>query len=80
MPGIDERYYELHPKSVEISNEAEGLFPDGVTHDSRKSHPFRVYMDRGSGPHKWDVDGNQYIDYRTGHGSMILGLLPLRCR
>lgn len=30
-------------------------------------------MDRGKGPRKWDVDGNEYIDYRTGHGSMILG-------
>ena len=30
-------------------------------------------MDRGKGPRKWDVDGNEYVDYRTGHGSMILG-------
>ena len=35
--------------------------------------PFPVFMDRGKGTHKWDVDGNEYIDYRTGHGSMILG-------
>lgn len=56
-----------------MSKEAEHLFPDGVTHDGRKSQPFRVYMDRGFGPRKWDIDGNVYIDYRTGHGSMILG-------
>ena len=73
MPSIDERYYQQHPKSVEFSKEADDLFPDGVTHDGRKSSPFRVYMDHGSGPYKWDIDGNQYIDYRTGHGSMILG-------
>ena len=30
-------------------------------------------MDRGLGCRMWDVDGNEYIDYRTGHGSMILG-------
>ena len=35
--------------------------------------PYRVYMERGQGPSKWDVDGNEYIDYKTGHGSMILG-------
>lgn len=73
MPSIDERYLELHPKSSVMSQEAEELFPDGVTHDGRKSAPFRVYMDHGKGPRKWDIDGNEYIDFRTGHGSMILG-------
>ena len=73
MSSIDERYSQLHPKSVVLSERAEDLFPDGVTHDGRKAGPFRVYMDRGLGPRKWDVDGNEYIDYRTGHGSMILG-------
>jgi glutamate-1-semialdehyde 2,1-aminomutase len=73
MPSIDERYRKLHPKSARLSREAEELFPDGVTHDGRKAGPFRVYMDRGLGPRKWDIDGNEYIDYRTGHGAMILG-------
>ncbi len=73
MPSIDERYSQLHPKSAVLSERAEDLFPDGVTHDGRKAGPFRVYMDHGLGPRKWDVDGNEYIDYRTGHGSMILG-------
>jgi glutamate-1-semialdehyde 2,1-aminomutase len=73
MPAIDDRFHDLHAKSVTISQEAETLFPDGVTHDGRKFGPFRVYMDHGLGPRKWDIDGNEYIDYRTGHGSMILG-------
>ena len=73
MPAIDDRFHELHAKSLTISQEAETLFPDGVTHDGRKFGPFRVYMDHGLGPRKWDIDGNEYIDYRTGHGSMILG-------
>ncbi len=73
MPSITERFYELHPTSVELSSTAEELFPDGVTHDGRKLNPFRVYMDRGQGSRKWDVDGNEYVDYRTGHGAMILG-------
>ena len=30
-------------------------------------------MTHASGSYKWDVDGNRIIDYRTGHGSMILG-------
>ncbi len=70
---IEERYLELHPKSALMSDKSVELFPDGVTHDGRKFSPFRVYMDHGLGPRKWDIDGNEYIDYRTGHGAMILG-------
>ena len=73
MSAVTERFYELHPASVELSQSSDDIFPDGVTHDGRKMEPFRVYMDRGLGSHKWDADGNEYIDYRTGHGSMILG-------
>ena len=73
MPTISERYRQLHLRSAIMSEKSEELFPDGVTHDGRKFGPFRVYMDHGLGPRKWDVDGNEYIDYRTGHGAMILG-------
>jgi glutamate-1-semialdehyde 2,1-aminomutase len=71
--AIIQRYEKLHPKSKLLAAQAVTLFPDGVTHQSRKYGPFPVYMDHGKGPRKWDVDGNEYIDYRTGHGSMLLG-------
>ncbi len=71
--SIRQRYDKLHPKSKVLAGQAQALFPEGVTHASRKFGPYPVYMDRGSGPRKWDVDGNEYIDFRTGHGSMILG-------
>ena len=73
MTTIDDRYLQLHPKSALMSERSTELFPDGVTHDGRKFSPFRVYMDHGLGPRKWDIDGNEYIDYRTGHGAMLLG-------
>ena len=31
------------------------------------------YFSRGKGSHMWDVDGNEYIDYRLGFGPVILG-------
>lgn len=31
------------------------------------------YVDRGKGAYLWDVDGNQYIDYRMAFGPIILG-------
>ena len=73
MTAIEERFRELHPTSEGLAAQARQLFPDGVTHVSRKLAPYPVYMDRGQGPRKWDIDGNEYVDYRTGHGSMILG-------
>ncbi len=73
MSTITERFFELHPKSAALAEKGRRLFPDGVTHDIRRADPFTMYMDRGLGSRKWDVDGNEYVDYRTGHGSMILG-------
>ncbi|GAJ08292.1 unnamed protein product, partial [marine sediment metagenome] len=32
-----------------------------------------TYLRRGQGGHVWDVDGNEYIDYTSGVGSVILG-------
>ena len=71
--AIEDRYYELHPKSAELYERAKLNFPKGVTHEARNMTPFPVHMDRGLGSRKWDVDGNEYVEYNTGHGSMILG-------
>jgi len=30
-------------------------------------------VERASGSRKWDVDGNEYVDYLGGHGALILG-------
>ena len=53
--------------------EAKNVFPDGVTHDLRFMTPFPIYIDRQRGSRKWDVDGHEFIDYWSGHGSMLLG-------
>ena len=34
---------------------------------------YPVFVERASGPYLWDVDGNRYIDYLLGYGSVILG-------
>jgi glutamate-1-semialdehyde 2,1-aminomutase len=73
MTSIEDRFVELHPESKPLAERSNALFAHGVTHVGRAMSPYPVYMERGSGPRKWDVDGNEYIDYKTGHGSMILG-------
>src|SRR5579862_4128631 len=66
-------YRERTPGSEQLANDANNLFPSGITHDARNVDPYCVFIARAEGPHKWDVDGNRYIDYFGGHGALILG-------
>ena len=70
---IEALYRERTPGSARLAAEARGLFPSGITHDGRHLKPYGVYVERGAGPYKWDVDGNRYIDYYGGHGALLLG-------
>ncbi len=59
--------------SEALAKRALASFPSGITHDSRHLEPYGVYIDRADGARKWDVDGNEYVDYFGGHGALILG-------
>lgn len=73
MPSILDDYVSKHQGSAQRYDEASRLFPGGVTHDTRYAQPFPLFMTHGTGPRKWDVDGNEYIDYVSGHGALLLG-------
>ena len=32
-----------------------------------------IYVDHGKGGRTWDIDGNNYVDYRLAYGPAILG-------
>lgn len=66
-------WLERTPGSAALAREAAKLFPSGITHDGRLTDPYGPYIDRASGGHKFDVDGNRYIDLYGGHGALILG-------
>jgi glutamate-1-semialdehyde 2,1-aminomutase len=66
-------YRERTPGSADLAREANQLFPSGITHDARNVDPYGVFIERAQGPHKWDVDGNRYIDFFGGHGALLLG-------
>src|ERR1700733_14415228 len=66
-------YREKTPRSRALHARAGALLPNGVTHVPRYLEPYPIYIARASGPHKWDVDGNRYVDYFGGHGALILG-------
>lgn len=70
---IEQEYIEKHPGSQARYARAVTAIPSGVTHDVRYFKPFPLYVERAEGAKKWDVDGNEIIDYAMGHGSLILG-------
>jgi len=67
-------------RSMELYREALGVLPVGVSSNARLWRsvcptyvPCSLFVSRAQGSHIWDVDGNDYIDYRMGFGPVILG-------
>lgn len=61
------------PGSAALAAEAADLLPSGIAHDGRHIDPYGIYVAHALGPRKWDVDGNEYVDYFGGHGALLLG-------
>ncbi len=70
---IESAYQQRTPKSAELSDAAKLYLPSGVVHDSRYTSPYGLYASHATGARKWDIDGNEYIDYFGGHGALMLG-------
>lgn len=76
MATIEERYLEKFSKSIPWYDRGKSLFAGGITHQTRFTSPFPVYFESANGPWKYDVDGNQTIDYVMGNGSLLMGHSP----
>ena len=66
------------PNSMSMHRRATELIPGGTQLISRRPQRFAygvspVFATRGKGARFWDVDGNEYIDWVSGIGSIILG-------
>jgi len=70
---LEREYVEKHPGSKKLYERALRCFASGVTHDARYVKPFPIYMVKADGTRKWDVDGNDYVDYVMGHGTLLFG-------
>ena len=73
---------EPRPRTLENSRllleRARDYIPSGTQTFSKGPTQFvqgvaPAFLARGEGSHVWDVDGNEYIDYVTGLGPVILG-------
>ena len=67
-------------KSFALYNKAQKFLPFGVSSNARLWRtvcptyaPCSIFIDHARGSHIWDVDGNEYVDYRLGYGPVILG-------
>ncbi len=72
MPGIVERYAQKFQTSGRMYARG-GEVVAGGGHQSRTVHPHPVYVDEARGALKWDVDGNELVDYMVGFGALLLG-------
>src|SRR4051812_10648671 len=66
-------YSSKRPKSDELYRRARQVLAGGVGHDLRHFTPVPLYIERAQGARKWDVDGNEYIDFLLGNGALLLG-------
>ncbi len=69
---FDQQFTASHPKSRELWERSLNV-SRGAHHDSRSALPFAIYISHAKGSRKWDIDGNEYVDYTMGHGSLIFG-------
>lgn len=76
MVTVEERYREKFAGSIPWHEDGKSVFAGGVTHQTRFVSPFAIYIDHASGPFKYDVDGNELIDYVMGSGSLLMGHSP----
>jgi glutamate-1-semialdehyde 2,1-aminomutase len=63
-------------RSREYFARAQQYLVEGVNSPSRGAAVYSsgpVFLERGSGSHVWDVDGNEYVDFMMSFGALIQG-------
>jgi glutamate-1-semialdehyde 2,1-aminomutase len=60
-------------RSHALFDRARNVLPGGVNGASRLLAPFPIAMTRAEGAHIEDADGNRYLDFHSGFGSVLLG-------
>jgi glutamate-1-semialdehyde 2,1-aminomutase len=69
----DLSYEEKTKNSRMMFERAKKCLPGGVTYAIRYFEPYPFYVVKAKGSRLWDIDGNEYTDYWTGHGAILMG-------
>jgi glutamate-1-semialdehyde 2,1-aminomutase len=60
-------------ESAKLFERANAVSPGGVQGEGRRASPYPIYMTRAQGSRIWDVDGNEYVDFHSSFGAVLLG-------
>jgi len=66
-------YGAQRPKSRALYTGMRDRVAGGVGHDLRFSPVTPIYIERAAGARKWDIDGNEYLDFGMGNAALLLG-------
>ncbi|MHA1269055.1 MAG: aspartate aminotransferase family protein [Candidatus Helarchaeota archaeon] len=61
------------PQSKELFEEMKKNIPGGYEHQLVICDPFAITIKRTLGSKMWDIDSNEYLDWLSGAGAVILG-------
>jgi glutamate-1-semialdehyde 2,1-aminomutase len=64
---------ERTPASAAMFARADRVLSAGVASSYQLRDPWPIYLERGEGPHVWDIDGHRMVDFHNGFGSMVQG-------
>jgi glutamate-1-semialdehyde 2,1-aminomutase len=67
------RFFERTPASARLFERAVRSMPLGVASSFQANDPYPLYVREGKGSKVWDVDGNEYVDFHNGFGTMAVG-------
>ena len=71
--GEIENYTRRTRSSGALYERAVHSMPFGVTSSFQAGDPYPIYLRSGAGSKVTDVDGNEYIDFHNGFGTMVVG-------
>jgi glutamate-1-semialdehyde 2,1-aminomutase len=61
------------PNSARLHARARKSMVNGVPSSYQQREPWPIFLTEGKGSRVWDVDGNEYVDFHNGFGSMVQG-------
>jgi glutamate-1-semialdehyde 2,1-aminomutase len=67
------QFIEQRAQARALFKRANQAVAGGVGHDMRYNDTAPTYITHARGSRKWDVDGNEYVDYGMGNAALLLG-------
>ena len=67
------RFEDRTGASKRLFDRASSSLPLGVASSFQANDPYPIYLDRGRGSRVWDADGNEYVDFHNGFGTIAVG-------